>query len=103
MANQGDMLQGTLEMPLFVVLATAYQIPFQSREALEQRIKGIPDWMFSAPYDMELITAAPAPPGLSTKARNERIRFMLQAILADRLDRGNDDVRSQGWITRCQA
>jgi uncharacterized protein (TIGR03435 family) len=72
-------------MPLFVVLATAYQIPFQSREALEQRIKGIPDWMFSASYDMEVTTAAPAPPGLSTKARNERIRFMLQAVLADRL------------------
>ena len=72
-------------MPLFIVLATAYQIPFQSREAFEQRIKGIPDWMFTTPYDMEVIAASPAPADLSSTARNDRIRFMLQGVLVDRL------------------
>ncbi|MBS1854195.1 MAG: TIGR03435 family protein [Acidobacteria bacterium] len=72
-------------MPLFVVLATAYQIPFQSREALEQRIRGIPDWMFAVPYDMEVVATGQAPPATAAKARNERIRLMLQSLLADRL------------------
>ena len=73
-------------MPLFVVLATAYAIPFQSIEALEQRIKGIPDWMFRTPYDVEAIAAEPPPPDMPAKARNQRIRFMLRSLLADRLN-----------------
>jgi uncharacterized protein (TIGR03435 family) len=73
-------------MPLFVVLATAYEIPFQSIEALEQRIKGIPDWMLRTPYDVEVIAAEPPPRDMPAKARNQRIRFMLRSLLADRLN-----------------
>jgi uncharacterized protein (TIGR03435 family) len=73
-------------IPFFQVLATAYNIPWQSIEALHLRVNGIPDWMFSDGYDVEAKAEnSPAASGASVKARNERIRLMLQSLLADRL------------------
>lgn len=73
-------------MPFLPVLATAYNIPFQSIEMARLRMKNIPDWILADPYDIEA-TAEPIPPTqvLSAKARNERIRLLLQSMLADRL------------------
>jgi uncharacterized protein (TIGR03435 family) len=71
--------------PLFMILATAHQVPWQSIEILRERIKGIPDWMFNQAYDVEVTAAAPPPPEMTAKARNARVRLMLQAVLADRL------------------
>ena len=74
-------------MPLLPVLGTAYNIPFQSIEMVRLRMKGIPDWVLSEPFDIEATAeaGATAPAGGSSKARNERIRLMIQAVLADRL------------------
>lgn len=67
-------------MPLLAILATAYNVPWQSVETL--RIKGVPDWVLAEKYDIE----ATAPiTGATAKARNEKIRQMLQSVLADRL------------------
>jgi len=46
----------------------------------------MPDWILTEPYDIEATAEkAPAPPGATAKARNERIRLMLQSVPADRL------------------
>lgn len=72
--------------PLFQVLATAYNVPWQSIEVLQSRVKGLPEWMFNQTYDIEAKAESPSSTsGSSAKARNERIRLMLQALLADRL------------------
>jgi uncharacterized protein (TIGR03435 family) len=70
--------------PMFLVLATAYDIPWQSLELATKRIKGSPDWMMGESYDISAVSR-PAAPGTSSKARNDRIRLMLQNLLADRL------------------
>jgi len=76
----------SMNIPFFQVLATAYNIPWQSIEALEIRIKGIPGWMFSETYDIEAKAEnTSVASGVSAKIRNERIRLMLQGLLADRL------------------
>ena len=73
-------------MPLLPVLGIAYNIPFQSVEAVRLRIRGLPDWMGIEPYDIEAVAARNAPsPGATSKTRNDRIRLMLQAVLRDRL------------------
>jgi hypothetical protein len=55
-------------------------------EAVRLRIQGMPDWMLTDPYDIEAIADRRTAPVPSTaKQRNERIRGMLQAIMADRL------------------
>jgi uncharacterized protein (TIGR03435 family) len=67
-------------LPLFVLIATAYDVPFQS-----VRLSGGPDWTRSERYDLE--AAAPAgavPAGSSTKAREDKTRSMLQTLLAER-------------------
>ena len=48
------------------------------------RLSGVPDWARSLTdaYDIEATSVMPA--GLSTQARSDRIRLMLQALLADR-------------------
>ena len=72
-------------MPLLPVLGTAYNIPWQSIESIRLRIRGMPDWILTEPSDVEA-TAEKAPaPGATAKARNERVRLMLQSVLADRL------------------
>jgi len=72
-------------MPLVMVLGIAYGIPTQSIESIRLRIRGIPDWMLTEPYDIEAKAAGPAPAGATAKQRNQRIRLMLQSVLADRL------------------
>lgn len=49
-----------------------------------QRIKGSPSWMMDEVYDISAVSR-PLPPGTTAKARNARIRLMLQNMLADRL------------------
>ncbi len=73
-------------MPLLPVLATAYNIPFQSIEVLELRMRGVPDWVLSEPYDVEVKAGNGSGfPGMAAGQRNEQMRLMLQAVFADRL------------------
>ncbi len=68
--------------PLQFVIALAYNVP--STPSASERIKGLPDWAtsFDAAYDIEATGTFPA--GLSGKARDDKARLMLQALLADR-------------------
>jgi uncharacterized protein (TIGR03435 family) len=69
-------------MPLLLIVATAYNVPFQS-----PRLTGGPDWekALREAYDIE--ATAPKgtiPAGISSKERNERMRLMLQSLLDER-------------------
>jgi uncharacterized protein (TIGR03435 family) len=65
---------------LAVIIATAYNVPFQSN-----RLSGGPDWIRSDRFDIEATPAAGAiPAGVSSKVREDMIRQMLQALLAER-------------------
>ena len=66
--------------PLVFVIALAYNLPFNPNA----RLTGYPDWIRSqdAIYDIE--ATGVIPPGLSDQARSDRMRSMLQALLADR-------------------
>jgi uncharacterized protein (TIGR03435 family) len=67
-------------LPLYAIIALAYDMPFQS-----VRLSGGPAWTRSERYDIEATAASDAnPPGTSAKARNDKTRLMLQALLADR-------------------
>jgi uncharacterized protein (TIGR03435 family) len=69
-------------VPLLIVIATAYDVPFQS-----SRLSGGPDWIRSDKdkYDIEASAEKDAiPAGSSVKARDEKIKWMLQSLLADR-------------------
>ena len=74
-----------VNVPFFQVVATAYSVPWQSIEVFQARIKGIPDWMFRETYDIDAKAENSAASSMTAKARNERIRLMLQSMLADRL------------------
>ena len=69
-------------IPLRMVIATAYHVGFQS-----VRLSGGPDWINSMDgvYDIEA-TPPPGviPAGLPSKARDEKLKLMLQTLLADR-------------------
>lgn len=72
-----------VKTPFFQVLATAFDIPWQSIEVFQARVKGTPDWMFRDGYDLEAkVEHAEATPS-SAKPRRERDR--LQWLLTDRL------------------
>jgi uncharacterized protein (TIGR03435 family) len=76
----------SINMPLLIVFGIAYNIPTQSIESIRMRIKGMPDWMLTEPYDIEAtVEKGSTPPGTTANKRNERIRLMLQSVLADRL------------------
>jgi uncharacterized protein (TIGR03435 family) len=65
--------------PLVMLLASAYNLPFQS-----DRLKGLPGWA-SDRFDIDATSPKDAfPAGLSSKAREEQTRQMLQALFADR-------------------
>ena len=67
-------------LPLIFIVASAYDLPF-----LPDRFTGGPDWLRRDPYDIEATAPGGAiPAGTSAKDRNEKIRLMLQALLADR-------------------
>jgi bla regulator protein blaR1 len=65
---------------LVFLLSFAYDVPFNSK-----RITGVPDWGYNEGY---VIDAAPdpgaIPAGLATAALHEKVRPMLQTLLADR-------------------
>jgi uncharacterized protein (TIGR03435 family) len=69
------------KLSLYTIIATAYDLPPLNTV----RLSGGPDWIRSERYDIEA-TAGPGgiPPGSSAKARDDRTRLMLQALLADR-------------------
>ena len=67
-------------MPLYMIVAHAYNVPFQS-----QRLSGGPDWIRGDRFDIEA-TAEPGaiPTGASPDERDKTMRIMLQALLAER-------------------
>lgn len=65
---------------LFTVIAAAYDL-LPNRGA---RLTGGPDWLRTRSGALDVLATADIPPGLSVKERNERMRSMLQALLADR-------------------
>ncbi len=67
-------------VPLQVSISFAYDLPFNQ----SPRLTGGPDWIRSqdAAYDIE--ATGVFPDGLSDKARTDRQRLMVQALLADR-------------------
>src|SRR5258708_6051978 len=76
----------SVSFPILPVFALAYNIPWQSIEASRLRVKGMPDWMISEPYDIEaLAEKGSVATGVTAKARNEGMRLMVQSVLADRL------------------
>ncbi len=75
----------SVKMPFVMVLGVAYDIPTQSIESIRMRIKGMPDWVLSDSYDIEATAERGSAPARATsKVRNDRIRLMLQSVLADR-------------------
>jgi len=65
--------------PLRLTIAAAYDLPFQSG-----RLTGGPDWI-SEGYDIDAIAPPGSiPTGVSLKIQNQKIRLMLQTLLADR-------------------
>ena len=70
-------------MPLIMVIDLAYGFPLQG----SPRLTGGPSWIESrdSAYDIEAAPPRGAfPDGLSSKTRADRMRSMLQALLADR-------------------
>lgn len=73
----------TSDAPLFIVIAIAYNLPFNP----SVRLSGAPDWTRSpeGAYHIEATAGTGAlPEGLSVRARNDAMRLMLQTLLADR-------------------
>jgi bla regulator protein BlaR1 len=71
--------------PLQDVIALAYDLPLLTHG--RYRLLGGPDWIRSvdSSYDIEATPAAGAvPDGLASNVRDERLRSMLQTLLADR-------------------
>ena len=67
-------------IPLYALITVAYNLPFQSN-----RLSGGPEWIRTERFDIE----AKAPEGAfaaetTGKARDEKMRLMLQTLLADR-------------------
>lgn len=67
-------------MPLYMIVAQAYNVPFQS-----ERLSGGPEWIWGDRFNIEA-TAEPGaiPTGASPEQRDQRMRTMLQALLAER-------------------
>src|SRR5579864_7619303 len=67
-------------IPLRAIIAVAYNVPFQS-----SRLIGGPGWIGSERYEIEAKAEKDAiPRGLASEARKQKMRLMLQALLADR-------------------
>jgi uncharacterized protein (TIGR03435 family) len=68
--------------PLYILIAIAYDLPFQS-----DRLTGGPGWVKSEEgvYDIEAKAEDGAiPAGMSARARQAKMKLMLQGLLADR-------------------
>ena len=70
-------------MPMLIILGTAFNVPYSTPDTL--RIKNVPDWVITQRYDVEATPEKPSDPSADARSRNEKIRMMLQAVLADRL------------------
>lgn len=70
----------TATVPLLLLITTAYRLPFNPSPLLS----GGPDWIRGpeGAYDVDAEGSLPA--GLSSSAREERERLMLQSLLVDR-------------------
>jgi uncharacterized protein (TIGR03435 family) len=69
----------TLDAPLYLVVGAAYNLPFNP----SVRLTGLPNSMPA--YRIDATAPADAfPAGLTTQARIDRMRLMLQTLLADR-------------------
>ncbi len=68
-------------LPLLIIIATAYNLPFQGTQ-----LAGGPEWIrsFEDRYDIEAKAEADAVKGLSARDRAQKMRLMLQALLAER-------------------
>jgi uncharacterized protein (TIGR03435 family) len=66
-------------LPLLFIIQGAYQLSFQSG-----RVTGGPDWIRSARFDIDATPEPGTIPDSPVKVRNEKIRLMLQALLAER-------------------
>jgi bla regulator protein BlaR1 len=67
-------------IPLYLAIEWAYGLSIQS-----VRMSGGPEWIHSTLYDIDARAAAGAiPPDLPARVRTERMRLMLQALLAER-------------------
>jgi uncharacterized protein (TIGR03435 family) len=66
------------KFPLYQVIAFAYKLPINA----SPRLLGIPEAMARSVYAIEATGKMPA--GLSVQAREDRIRMMVQTLLADR-------------------
>jgi uncharacterized protein (TIGR03435 family) len=71
------------QMPMLIVIATAYNVPYGLPETL--RIKNMPDWAISTRYDIEASPEKSTVSDAPAATRNEKVRGLLRAMLADRL------------------
>jgi uncharacterized protein (TIGR03435 family) len=71
----------TAGVPLQITIAVAYNLPFQGTQ-----LSGGPDWIrtVEGAYDIEAKADAETLKGLPPKDRTDRMRRMLQALLAER-------------------
>jgi uncharacterized protein (TIGR03435 family) len=68
-------------VPLLIIIAHAYRVPFNS----SPRLSGGPDWIRAERYDIEARAEKGAiAPNISSEARGQLMRSMLQSLLADR-------------------
>jgi uncharacterized protein (TIGR03435 family) len=66
--------------PLIFIVTAAYDLPFQS-----DRLTGGPDWLRQERYDIEATPEKSAiPAGATVKERDDKVRLMLQTLLAER-------------------
>ncbi len=73
-------------VPLFGIVAVAYDLPFKS-QFQPPRLTGGPEWEHAASerYDIEAVAPVGAiPPGLPRKAREDKMKLMLQSLLEER-------------------
>ena len=67
-------------LPVLAIIAIAYDLPIQS-----DRVTGGPDWIRKIDFDIDAKAGEGAiPPGATIAMRDEKIRAMLQTLLADR-------------------
>ena len=67
-------------LPLAFIIDTAYDVPVQS-----DRVTGGPDWIRQTKYDIDAAAAKGAvADGTPAKVLNEKVRLMLQTLLAER-------------------
>ena len=67
-------------LPLNYLITYAYKVPFNP----SARMMGIPDWAQGPQGVYDIEATSTLPPGLSGQARDERMRAMVRALLADR-------------------